>query len=543
MLDAERIRPGVGPAMIRWAARRVADHAEAWPGDATTEEPIVADGSAWRQPGHGGQTGGGWSAPGAPAQGGSTQGNVMPPGTPPGIVPPRPGPQMTGPQMAPPYPVAPPRPPRPATWPARTAQPTQAQFNGQPSRPGLTGPQPAAGSWWSDALTDPWRNPDAVAVVINTPPSDVPPLEKPAEPGPAPRVSLGLALVMAIVVALLAGGLGGTLGYAFATGNGATIAGTNLGANAPLANRPPESIAGLAKKVLPSVVTISVRVGSGAALGSGFVVSPDGYVITNNHVVAGATGDPVVRFTDGQVAQATVVGSDPEADVSVIKIDKTGLPDNEIVPVEIGNSDQLQVGDPVLAVGSPLGLSSTVTSGIVSYIDRPIHTSEGGTPRYYAAIQTDAAVNQGNSGGPLFNAAGQAVGINSVIGTLSADQDSAGNVGLAFAIPINQAKRLAQEIIDTGKARRTVMGASFSETFRSQSGGAQISTVAAGGPAATAGLKAGDVLLAVNKRPIDEAPDATALIRKYAPGDTVQVDYLRGTGRQSASVTLAADAN
>ncbi len=143
------------------------------------------------------------------------------------------------------------------------------------------------------------------------------------------------------------------------------------------------------------------------------------------------------------------------------------MPDNEVVPVEIGNSDQVQVGDPVLAIGAPLGLNSTVTYGIVSYIDRPIHTTEGGTARFYAAIQTDAAVNQGNSGGPLFDAAGRVVGINSVIGTLSSDQQSAGNVGLAFAIPINQAKRLAQEIIDTGKARRTVIGVEFDGSYAS----------------------------------------------------------------------------
>jgi putative serine protease PepD len=409
--------------------------------------------------------------------------------------------------------------------------------------PNLRGPQPAANSWWSDALADPWRDPESPVVVVKTPASDPPALEKPMPSGQGARLSLGLVLIVSIVTALLAGALGGTLGYVFASGGGGAIAGPQLGANAPLAQRPPDSVAGLAKKVLPSVVTISVRSGDGAAIGSGFVVSPDGYVITNNHVVEGATGDAVVRFSDGQVATASVVGSDTEADVSVIKIDKSGLPDNEIVPVEIGNSDQVQVGDPVLAIGAPLGLSSTVTFGIVSYIDRPIHTSEGGTARYYAAIQTDAAVNQGNSGGPLFDAAGRVVGINSVIGTLSTDQQSAGNVGLAFAIPINQAKRLAQEIIDTGKARRTVIGVSFDASFASPRGGARVSAVTAGGPAANAGLKVGDVILAVNKRPVDEGSDATALVRKYAPGEMVQIDFLRGSSRQTVSVTLAADAN
>jgi len=474
-----------------------------------TEEPIVTDGSAWQRPGQGEQTGGGWSVPGAPAQ----SSPAVPTSS-----------AMRGPAFLPPPPPPKAPPHRPAAW--------------TPPRP-----QPPANSWWSDALADPWRDPEAPVVVVKTPPSDPPALERPLPPGQGARVSLGLVLIVSIVTALLAGALGGTLGYVFASGTPGAIAGPQLGANAPLAQRPPDSVAGLAKKVLPSVVTINVRSGEGAAIGSGFVVSPDGYVITNNHVVEGATGNAIVRFTDGQVATASIVGSDTEADVSVIKIDKSGLPDNEIVPVEIGNSDDVQVGDPVLAIGAPLGLNSTVTYGIVSYIDRPIHTSEGGTARYYAAIQTDAAVNQGNSGGPLFDAAGRVVGINSVIGTLSSDQSSAGNVGLAFAIPINQAKRLAQEIIDTGKARRTVLGVEFDSSFASPQGGARVSAVTQSGPAFNAGIKVGDVILAVNKRPIDEANDATALIRKYAPGETVQLDYLRGSARQSASVTLAAAAN
>jgi putative serine protease PepD len=432
--------------------------------------------------------------------------------------------QYTGPLIAPPGAPS-------GAWPAQRAQPS------------LSGPPPAAGSWWSDALADPWRDPDAPVVVVRTPPAEPPALERPVPAGQGPRASIGLVLVVSIVTALLAGALGGTLGYVFATGGGANGSGARLGADAPLAQRPPDSIAGIAKKVLPSVVTISVQSGAGAVLGSGFVVSPDGYVITNNHVVGGSNGDAVVRFTDGQVAPGKVVGSDPEADVSVLKIDKAGLPADELVPVQIGNSDQVQVGDPVVAVGSPLGMTSTVTSGIVSYIDRPIHTTEDGVARYYAAIQTDAAVNQGNSGGPLFNAAAQVVGINSVIGTLAQDQQAAGNVGLAFSIPINQAKRLAQEIIDTGKARRTVMGATFDAGFRSAQGGAKVESVTSGGPAANGGLKPGDVILAINKRPVEEADDATALVRKYAPGESIQVDYVRENSRQTATVTLVADVN
>jgi putative serine protease PepD len=195
-----------------------------------------------------------------------------------------------------------------------------------------------------------------------------------------------------------------------------------------------------------------------------------------------------------------------------------------------------------VAVGAPLGLTSTLTYGVVSYLDRPIRTSEGGTARYYSAIQTDAAVNQGNSGGPLFDGAGRVIGINSVIGTLSEDQASAGNVGLAFAIPINHARRIATDIVNTGKARRTVMGVQVDGSYQNPLGGARLSTVEPGGPADAGGLKSGDVVMALNGKPIEEAWDLTALVRKYAPGDTVEIQYLRGTARAKASVTLVADA-
>ncbi|MER7002065.1 trypsin-like peptidase domain-containing protein [Dactylosporangium sp. NPDC000555] len=411
-----------------------------------------------------------------------------------------------------------------------------------PNSPQAAGPQPAPNSWWSDALADPWRDPDAPIVVVKTQPEEAPELEKPPPPSPGPRVGIGLVLVVSIVTALLAGALGGTLGYVFAVGGGgAMLGGTQLG-NAPLNNRAPESIAGLVKKVLPSVVTISIRVGNGMSLGSGFVVSGDGHVITNNHVVEGSSGPATIRFSDATAAAASVVGSDPESDIAVLKIDTNGLPDGKLAPVEFGNSDQVQVGDPVVAVGAPLGLTSTVTYGVVSYLDRPIRTSEGGTARYYSAIQTDAAVNQGNSGGPLFDASGRVVGINSVIGTLSEDQASAGNVGLAFAIPINHARRIASDIINTGKARRTVMGVQVDTAYQNPLGGARLSTVQAGGPAEAAGLKAGDVVMAVNGKPVEESWDLTALVRKYAPGDTVEMQYLRGTSRAKAPVTLVADA-
>jgi putative serine protease PepD len=367
--------------------------------------------------------------------------------------------------------------------------------------------------------------------------------EEPAVADPSPG-GLKLVLLVSVITALLAGALGGTLGYVFAArggGGGGRLLGAPAGGRSPgaITQRAPDSLAGVVKKVLPSVVTIRVRSGSGFNLGSGFIASTDGYVITNDHVVTGSTNDATVTFSDSTAASARVVGSVPESDVAVLKLDQG----RDVTPVAFGDSDAVQVGDPVLAIGSPLALANTVTSGIVSAIDRPIAAGEpGGPTRYYAAIQTDAAVNHGNSGGPLVDGSGRVIGINSVIKSLAADEEQAGNVGLAFAIPINQAKRQAQEIIDRGKARRTVIGAELENGFRGASGGVRLSSVEPAGPAANAGLRPGDVLLHLDGRPLEEPGDLIALVRKYAPGAGVSVEYLRDGSRHTTQVTLAADA-
>jgi putative serine protease PepD len=349
-----------------------------------------------------------------------------------------------------------------------------------------------------------------------------------------------MVFLVSVVTALLAGALGGTLGYVFAMrGGGApTVLGNNGNGNVPtLAQRPPDTLAGVVQKVLPSVVTVRVSSGRGFGVGSGFVASTDGYVITNDHVVEGATSTASVMFSDGSTTTATIVGRDPESDIAVLKVQRDGL-----VPVEFGDSDAIAVGDPVLALGSPLALANTVTYGIVSAVDRPIQAGEPGEQvRYYAAIQTDAAVNQGNSGGPLVDGAGRVIGVNSVIKSLAVDQDEAGNIGLAFAVPINQAKRVSQEIIDTGKARRTVIGGQLDDNYRNPNGGVRLRAVDESGPAATAGLRAGDVVMKLDGHPVYEPTDLIALVRKHAPGSVVTVEYRRGSENQRASVTLAAD--
>jgi putative serine protease PepD len=407
---------------------------------------------------------------------------------------------------------------------------------GQPP-PGAAGG--ATSPWWSDALADPWRDPYAPAAVV-VPAAPVAGSGEPepvTDPDAPTRPGLRQVVLISLITAVLAGSLGSALTYAFLRGGGGVpTLGAQAGQAPALAQRKPESLAGVAEKVLPSVVTVRVASLGGTSEGSGFVVSADGHIVTNDHVVAGGPGKATVVFNDGSTAAGTVVGQDPESDIAVIKVTRAGLK-----PVEFGDSDALAVGDPVLAIGSPLSLANTVTAGIVSALDRTMMAGEpGGPTRYYAAIQTDAAVNHGNSGGPLVDGAGRVVGVNSTIKSLVADGQEAGNIGLAFAIPINQAKRVTEDIIGTGKARRTVIGAQVGGT--GVSGGVRLNGVEPAGPAAAAGLRTGDVVLRLDGHPMNDPTDLVALVRKYAPGSVVTVEYRRGSNRQNASVTLAADA-
>jgi putative serine protease PepD len=245
----------------------------------------------------------------------------------------------------------------------------------------------------------------------------------------------------------------------------------------------------------------------------------------------------VITFHDGSSAPAEVIGREPESDLAVLRVERSGL-----TPVQLGDSALVRVGDPVLAFGSPLALANTVTAGIVSAIDRTIQSGDPGQPvRYYAAIQTDAAVNQGNSGGPLVDSAGRVVGVNSVIKSVAGSADRAANIGLAFAVPISQAKRVAQEIIDTGQARRTVLGAELDQRRRVSGGGVRLASVVDGGPADLAGLQPGDVLLRLDGQVLSGPADLIALIRKQPPGAVVTVAYRRGPAEVSAAVTLVAD--
>jgi putative serine protease PepD len=398
---------------------------------------------------------------------------------------------------------------------------------------------PAGNSaWWTDARTDPWRDPGAPAAVILTAPQ-LDPVPAAEVDAPKRRVSLGQVLLISLLAALLAGGLGGALGYLAAVKGGlrdAVPLGNGSATTPGLAQRAPISLAAVAKSVLPSVVTVRVDSSLGSAIGSGFIVSSDGYMITNDHVIDGISGNATVTFNDASTAPAKLVGTDPETDIAVLKIAKSGLP-----AVTFGDSDAIAVGDPVLAIGAPLDLQNSVTAGIISSLRRPLEISDGSGPtRYYAAIQTDAAINHGNSGGPLVDAAGHVIGVDAVIKSLGSSDDEAGNIGLAFAIPINQAKRTAESIISTGKVQRTVIGASLQTSYHNPNGGVLLSSIAPGGPAAEAGLQPDDVVLSVGGTPLDAAGDLTAIVREYAPGSVVPVTFLRGTARHTVQVKLVA---
>jgi putative serine protease PepD len=337
---------------------------------------------------------------------------------------------------------------------------------------------------------------------------------------------------LALAMALVAGLAGGVVDHAFfdkgSTGTALTqLAGTST-------DRPAGSIAALAAALTPSVVAVQVDGWQGSSAGSGFIIRADGYILTNHHVVAGVGVSPRIQivFADGSKAAGTVVGSNTSYDLAVVKVDKTGLP-----AVTLGNSEGVVVGDPVIAIGSPLGLQGTVTSGIISALNRPVTTADdsGGSSSYINAIQTDAAINPGNSGGPLIDGRGAVIGVNSAIASLGSGSQS-GSIGLGFAIPINQAKRIAEEIMSTGRSRVPVMGVSIDMAYEGE--GARVVKVAPGGGAAKAGLKANSIIVKVDGEAIADATELIVAIRAHQPGDVLMVTTRNGTNYE---VTLGAD--
>ncbi|WP_235843574.1 S1C family serine protease [Cellulomonas algicola] len=296
----------------------------------------------------------------------------------------------------------------------------------------------------------------------------------------------------------------------------------------------------VSQAVAPSVVAIEVSTGQGGAQGSGVIVDDQGHIVTNNHVVAGAQGKVQVTLTDGRLFEASVVGTDPTTDLAVIKLDDA--PD-DLVAAALGDSAKVEVGQSVMAVGNPLGLANTVTTGIVSAVDRPVSTSaeDGSQATVTNAIQVDAAVNPGNSGGPLFDAQGRVIGINSSIATMS---QQSGSIGLGFAIPVNLVKNIASQLIDDGTAEHAFLGVSLSDGTATADGvtrrGAVVEEVSADSPASKAGLEVKDVVVAIDGKAVGGAESLTAYVRALASGDQATLTVVRDGKASEVDVTLAA---
>ncbi|MCX4828202.1 MULTISPECIES: S1C family serine protease [unclassified Streptomyces] len=374
------------------------------------------------------------------------------------------------------------------------------------------------------------------------------------QPAPKPGGRRGGLVAGIIAAALVAGAVGGGVGYwAAERGDGSSTGSTTVSASNPAdLKRDKGTVAGIAAKALPSTVTIEAEGNSGeGGTGTGFVYDTQGHILTNNHVVAEAAdgGKLSATFSNGKKYDAEVIGKAQGYDVAVIKL--KNAPDG-LKPLTLGNSDQVAVGDSTIAIGAPFGLSNTVTTGIVSAKDRPVASSDGsGTSKasYMSALQTDASINPGNSGGPLLDGNGNVIGINSAIqsassGGMGGGSGQSGSIGLGFAIPINQAKMVAQQLIKTGQPVYPVIGASVS--LEEGTGGAKITeqgaggsaAVTANGPADKAGLKPGDVITKLDDQPIDSGPTLIGQIWTHKPGDSVKLTYTRDGKEHTVDVTL-----
>jgi putative serine protease PepD len=345
-------------------------------------------------------------------------------------------------------------------------------------------------------------------------------------------------VLIAAVTSAIVGGVAGLGGYFVGQRAETPADATSLTAPEPPAAvqvTAPSTIAQIAEAVLPSVVWITVEGGSVAGSGSGFVIGANGYILTNNHVVSGVAeqGSLTVAFQDGQKVSGTIVGRNVSYDLAVVKVNRDDLP-----VVNLGDSESVRVGDAAIAIGAPLGLDGTVTAGIVSALDRPVTAGGRGEMSYINAIQTDAAINPGNSGGPLLDAAGRVIGVNSAIATLPGSGGEIGSIGLGFAIPMNSAKRIAEEIIQTGESSTPVIGVLLDLGY--DKGGARLSEVTAGGPSALAGLQPGDVIVEFQGRAIEDSTELVVAIRTFAPGEEVTIGYERGGQRREATLILGA---
>ncbi|WP_217129485.1 trypsin-like peptidase domain-containing protein [Streptomyces sp. AC558_RSS880] len=417
--------------------------------------------------------------------------------------------------------------------PAAAAIPAQAHPDTQASPPQDT---PTADPW---GRYDPWAAAAAAA-----------PLQQAGHVVVDRKRRRGRVLVgAALLLALVSGGIGGIVGtYLERNGGVGTVELPQAGKEA--SGRAPGSVAGIAAQALPSVVTLHVSGAGEAGTGTGFVLDGRGHILTNDHVVepAGDDGEITVTFHSGDTAEATVVGRDSGYDLAVVKV--KGV--SGLTPLPLGNSDNVRVGDPVVAIGAPFDLAGTVTSGIISARERPItaggEKGDGSDVSYVDALQTDAPINPGNSGGPLLDAKARVIGINSAIrsadGGADPDAGQSGSIGLGFAIPINQGKRVAEELINTGQASHPVIGITLDMEYggdgarvaaEGSDGGPPVST---GGPGDRAGIKAGDVITEVDGRRVHSGEELIVKTRAHRPGDRLELTLQRDGDERTVTLTL-----
>jgi putative serine protease PepD len=431
-----------------------------------------------------------------------------------------------------------------------------------PSHPARQ-PYPGTQTYIPSHLRYDWRDTDpptaplyglyhAAPQTITTPPT--PPRQK--------NSRRGAIVAGAVAAAMVGGGIGAATMLATERANEATTIKAPIAQaparSKPAAEMPAGSVEQVAAKVTPSVVKLQINMGQQGEEGSGIVLTDDGLILTNNHVVAAAAGDEqgaqsasddwadggqvtkTVTFASGQTVPFTVVGTDPTGDLAVVRAQGV----SGLTPISIGSSKDVKVGQQVVAIGSPLGLQGTVTTGIVSALDRPVAAGDGsgGNVTVLDAIQTDAAINPGNSGGALVNMNGELIGVNSAIASMGGGDGGSGgaqsgSIGLGFAIPADQAKRIADELVSTGTASHGSLGVQLSNDTKN--GGAAIAEIVEGSPAAAAGVPSGAVITKIDGQVIDGPEALVAAVRSKAPGDKVSLTYLDDSGAaQTTQVTL-----
>lgn len=379
-----------------------------------------------------------------------------------------------------------------------------------------------------------------VAQGSGAPPSGQDPGGGARTPVPSRRRTVAAASILALLIGALAGAIGGAVGYNLADGGGSragSLGGGQSGDQQPV-DLPEGSPARVAQQVLPSVAQLRVSGGQTQGEGSAVALSADGLLLTNNHVVASAAngGEITADFQDGRELPASIVGRARTFDLAVVRVQGV----DDLTPAKLGSSEDLVVGQQVLAIGSPLGLSGTVTSGIVSSLNRPVSAGGPETRQdtVLNAIQTDAPINPGNSGGPLVNMAGQVVGINSAIASTGR---TGGSIGLGFAIPIDQAQRVAQELIADGVANQAMLGVKV-PVGGPDAGGAQVREVIPNSAAAEAGIQPGSLITKVDDRVIESGNDLVATIRSYPPRAQVEIEVRApGGNTRTVQVTLGSE--